>query len=111
MWSKKKKKDVGETQSAVTFPFCGPIPTNVPVVHGSYVRSQPAVGRRDGPHHLLVQLVQLHGEVGEAVHLQTDERRTHTHINPVAVGIHSSESSSSHTCAELGGLGVILHSS
>lgn len=78
----QKKKMLARLSLPLRFRSVGQSPptlTNVPVVHGSYVRSQPAVGLRDGPHHLLVQLVQLHGEVGEAVHLQTDERHTHTH--------------------------------
>lgn len=44
--------------------------TDVTVLHGPYVRPEPAVRLRDGALHLLVQLVKLHGEGREAVHLQ-----------------------------------------
>lgn len=57
----------------------GPAPpalTNVAVLHGSYVWSYPAVSLRNGPDHVLAQLVQPHAKACEAVHLQTNQRGT-----------------------------------
>lgn len=44
--------------------------TDVTILHGSYVRSQPAVCLRNDSLHLLMQLVQLHCKGREAVHLE-----------------------------------------
>lgn len=57
------------------FPPCfslgrAPIITDVSVLHGADVWSEPAVGVRDDSLRLLVQLVQLHRKACEVVHLR-----------------------------------------
>ena len=52
------------------FFFLCTIITNVTVLHGSNIGSPPAVGLRNDSLHVPAHLVQLHREVGEAVHLQ-----------------------------------------
>lgn len=84
--------------------------TDVTVLHGPYVRPEPAVRLRDGALHPLVQLVKLHGEGREAVHLQI--RRDKTAVTSRAVATEAwVRLRRVGTWAELAGLGEVLHSS
>lgn len=47
--------------------------TDVSVLHGSYVGSQSAVGFRNHVFYLFVQLVELHRECCEVVHLEREQ--------------------------------------